>query len=229
MKLKTYTEFINESEVNEFISGTLLDIKKGPGDVWQLPISKRWAAIGPLGWRQAYKANRHGKKNAEMWSKTGTDRLGHSEKQMIKDDQLIYEGRAMGDCYQAAGRLIMEWSNPKSILVHGMVNGQGPLDGIRFGHAWVEKGNKVYDYSNGRELTMAKGKYYSIGDIKPKDNKYYKWRDSLKWMVDEGHWGPWEMSGATEPVMENLPDEADEIGQLRQEIRDSELIKIKNS
>jgi len=90
MKLKTYTEFINESEVNEFISGTLLDIKKGPGDVWQLPISKRWAAIGPLGWRQAYKANRHGKKNAEMWAKKGKDLLGNSESQLTKDDIKAY-------------------------------------------------------------------------------------------------------------------------------------------
>ena len=102
MKLKSYTEFIKEGQVNEFISGTLLDIKKGPGDVWQLPISKRWAAIGPLGWRQAYKANKHGKKNAEMWGKTGTDRFGRSEEQLIKDDQIAYESELM-ELKQAIG------------------------------------------------------------------------------------------------------------------------------
>jgi len=95
MKLQTYTEFVSEGEVNEFISGTLLDIKKGPGDVWQLPISKRWAAIGPLGWRQAYKANRHGEKNAQMWGKSGRDKFGNSEEQFIKDDQLAYEKKQL--------------------------------------------------------------------------------------------------------------------------------------
>ena len=67
---------------------------------------------------------------------------------MIKLKQILLEG--MGDCYQAAGRLIMSKMNGK--LVHGMVNGQGSLDGIRFGHAWVEVGSKVFDYSNIKKL-----------------------------------------------------------------------------
>lgn len=70
---------IDEGKLNEFIPGTLMDMGKHPGDIWQLIISKSWAAISPGGWRMSYKANKHGKKNAEMWAKTGKDRLGNDE------------------------------------------------------------------------------------------------------------------------------------------------------
>ena len=33
------------------------------------------------------------------------------------------------------------------------------------GHAWVEDGSTVYDYSNGREIKMNKSKYYNLGAI----------------------------------------------------------------
>ena len=102
----------------------------------------------------------------------------------------------MGDCYQAAGRLIMEYiSNGK--LVHGMVNGQGRLNGIRFGHAWVEVGGKVLDHSNGQKRSLPKEVYYALGRIKPSECKYYKYQDAAKLMASKGHWGPWEMSGDT--------------------------------
>mgnify|MGYP003658746031 CR=1 FL=1 len=72
---------------------------------------------------------------------------------MIKLKQILTEG--MGDCYQAAGRLIMEYIG-KGKLVHGMVNGQGSLEGIRFGHAWVEVGSKVLDHSNSKKKSIQK-------------------------------------------------------------------------
>ena len=77
-------------KLQEIIPGTLTDIRKKSGDVWQLIFSKRWAAVGPSGWRMAYKNNRHGKKNAEMWSKTGKDRIGNSENDLKKSDIELY-------------------------------------------------------------------------------------------------------------------------------------------
>ena len=44
-----------------------------------------------------------------------------------------------GDCYEAAGKYMMGscLRNPDCglILVHGEVSGQGPLEGITYGHA----------------------------------------------------------------------------------------------
>ena len=87
-------------KLQELIPGTLTDIRKDKGDVWQLVFSKRWAAIGPKGWRMAYKANRHGKKNAEMWAKKGKDLYGNSDAQMKKDDIKAY-GKEYKDLYDA--------------------------------------------------------------------------------------------------------------------------------
>ena len=65
---------------------------------------------------------------------------------MIKLKQILQEG--LGDCYQAGGRLIMNFFGDKEHkLVHGMVNGQGALEGIRFGHCWVESKDTVLDLS----------------------------------------------------------------------------------
>lgn len=47
-----------------------------------------------------------------------------------------------GDCYEAAGRLVSDAACAGQAqgytLVHGVVGGQGALEGRRFGHAWVE-------------------------------------------------------------------------------------------
>ena len=60
---------------------------------------------------------------------------------MIKLKQILLE--ALGDCYQAGGRLIMNFFGDKEHkLVHGMVSGQGQLEGVRFGHCWVEYKDK---------------------------------------------------------------------------------------
>ena len=75
-------------KLQEIIPGTIADITKGPGDVWQLVFSKRWAAVGPKGWRMAYKPNTKGKRNAEMWAKTGKDRYGNDERKLSRIDKI---------------------------------------------------------------------------------------------------------------------------------------------
>ena len=67
--------------INEIIPGTLTDLRKEPGDIWQLFFSKKWAAIGPLGFRMSYRNKRH----AEIWAKTGKDHLGNDEKELEQD------------------------------------------------------------------------------------------------------------------------------------------------
>ena len=76
---------IHEGKLDEFFPGTLMDMGKKAGDTWQLPLSKKWAAISPSGWRMSYSNHPKGKRNAEMWAKTGKDRFGNDEKRMAKD------------------------------------------------------------------------------------------------------------------------------------------------
>tara|TARA_R110001592_G_scaffold227273_1_gene483452 strand:+ start:2707 stop:3171 length:465 start_codon:yes stop_codon:yes gene_type:complete len=142
--------------------------------------------------------------------------------------EFLNEGRKqLGDCYPAGGRLIMEFFGDKHHkLVHGMVNGQGSLQGVRYGHCWVESKDTVMDHSNGKKLEIPTIVYYALGGIDKKECKYYTPEQAAKFMVDTGNWGPWEMSG--DPVMfEDIPDTEKEIGELKQRIPRSEVKKIK--
>ena len=54
-----------------------------------------------------------------------------------------------GDCYQANGNFIISQMNDKAFkLCHGVAI--LATDGRPFGHAWIEKGNLVMDFSNGK-------------------------------------------------------------------------------
>tara|TARA_Y100000034_G_scaffold134548_1_gene203272 strand:+ start:978 stop:1223 length:246 start_codon:yes stop_codon:yes gene_type:complete len=75
-------------KLQEIIPGTIMDMSKEPGDVWQLVFSKRWAAVGPRGYRVAYKANSQGKKHALKWAKTGKDHLGNDERRFQGIDKI---------------------------------------------------------------------------------------------------------------------------------------------
>jgi len=126
----------------------------------------------------------------------------------------------LGDCYEAAGKYIMDMCNDSgchSTLVHGEVAGQGPLAGVRYGHAWVEDGNTVIDKSNGRDLEMPKAIYYAIGQIASPDmSKWgtpegmqdpelfsggnlhkYTWEEAREKILEYGHWGPWDLKTST--------------------------------
>ena len=74
-----------------------------------------------------------------------------------------------GDCYDAAYKYVSNSSDKNLKIVHGMVDGQGAITGIRYDHAWVEDGDMVIDPSNGKSenpLIIPKIVYYSIGNIK---------------------------------------------------------------
>lgn len=109
-----------------------------------------------------------------------------------------------GDCYEAAFQHMMSDAMRSGIgnmatdlkLVHAEVAGQGPLDGIRYGHAFVLDGNTVIDKSNGRNLVMPASKYFMLGDIKKAPSKYfeYSWKEVQKKAVTTGHYGPWDLN-----------------------------------
>ena len=116
-------------------------------------------------------------------------------KHIIPYDLLL---EAKGDCYQAGGRLIMNFFGDKDHkLVHGMVSGQGALEGNRFGHCWVESRDTVLDHSNDKKLEIPKDVYYLMGRIDPAECHYYTPREAAKKMSNAEHWGPWDMTGLT--------------------------------
>jgi hypothetical protein len=142
----------------------------------------------------------------------------------------LNESAGLGDCYEAAGNLILPMFGDKHknyTLVHGMVNGQGQLQGIRYGHAWVEddSGN-VLDHSNRRKIKMDAKVYYAIGGIEKSNNIYYTQEEARKWILKSKHWGPWEMSGDPVSLTENIPGKKKEIGDAKKKLSRKELQTI---
>lgn len=105
---------------------------------------------------------------------------------------------AKGDCYEAAGRFMMDSCNSTDgctyLLVHGEVAGQGSLDGLTFGHAWVLDGDMVLDKSNGRDLKIPKVLYYALGGVEHIGNLHtYTWEEARERILRYKHWGPWDL------------------------------------
>ena len=88
--------------------------------------------------------------------------------------------------------------NKKLKMVHGEVTGQGSLDGVKYGHAWIEDGNTVIDVSNGKNIKMPKKVYYQLGHIKENGNIHtYKPEKFREKILQHEHWGPWDLRTST--------------------------------
>jgi hypothetical protein len=110
-------------------------------------------------------------------------------------------GKVKGDCYLVAGQIAMEIRSKKidykgtPYLVHAEVK-HSVIDGLRFGHAFIEDDENVYDFSNNREIVMPKQLYYYFGDINPKDKKKYRkytFKQAREKMVSTGNYGCWDI------------------------------------
>ena len=96
---------------------------------------------------------------------------------------------ATGTCYPDAYHYMRDHADKKLTLVHGLVSGQGHLEGIRYGHAWVLDGNKVIDPSIGR--TFPKSMYYKVGEITKKESTEYTFMEMVQEVSKSGTYGPW--------------------------------------
>ena len=117
----------------------------------------------------------------------------------VQDDDLFAKGGQLGDCYKAAGDFCMaapvEFVG-EPYLVHAEVRGQGRAEGIRFGHAWVEDDENVYDFSNGRQIIMPKVVYYALGDVQtqnPKKYQKYTFLEARAKMLKTKNYGSWDI------------------------------------
>ena len=104
----------------------------------------------------------------------------------------------VGDCFEAAYKTLYDVfrDHPEAKLVHAIVTGQGDIKGVQHGHAWVEIGDTVLDFSNGRSIEMPKQIYYAIGNVDPSNpNEYktYDFKEMADISMDQGTYGPWEL------------------------------------
>lgn len=119
---------------------------------------------------------------------------------------------ALGDCYEAAGKYILDKSHlymglnhdvggevsdaEGLVLVHAEVAGQGPMEGETFGHAFVWDTNTdvVIDRSNNRDIQLPKILYFALGAIEDIDNYYtYTPEEMMIHLIKSKHWGPWDL------------------------------------
>lgn len=94
---------------------------------------------------------------------------------------------ATGNCYEDAVHALMnqrDW-----LLVHGRPTLRRPPF-VEFGHAWLEKGDKVYDPSTG--YRGARAGYYMLGNIDHKNNLVYTFDEARQFLLASEHYGPWE-------------------------------------
>ena len=93
--------------------------------------------------------------------------------------------KKLGDCYEVHGEAIA-LNDESGLLCHGTV--WHSKSGWH-GHAWIERGEVVCDYSNGSINVLSKELYYALGYIK--DVKRYSADEARRMMLKTRHFGAW--------------------------------------
>lgn len=130
--------------------------------------------------------------------------------------------KGKGDCFEIAGLIALrdfqtvpkreKQDSPRSIaskglmpskekwmgtpyVVHAQVIGEGALEGIPYGHAWIEDDVFVYDFSNGRQIQKLNDDYYFRGKVSFEKPKYFKYtfEQARNKMLETGHFGSWDL------------------------------------
>ena len=105
----------------------------------------------------------------------------------------IPEENKNGDCFTVAWNAFYDNIAQKPLLVHGIVTGQGAIEGIKYNHAWIEIGDMVIDktiplFANG----FPKDAYYRMAradeSLMFKYNSEQVMNNALKFNT----YGPWE-------------------------------------
>ncbi len=100
----------------------------------------------------------------------------------------IPEENKHGNCYEVALNTFLR--NPrKYILVHGVVTGQGPLEGLQYCHAWVIDGDTVIDNTTPTKRIPV-DLYYYIGKIEI--TREYNASQVYRMLDKYGTYGPWD-------------------------------------
>ena len=79
-------------------------------------------------------------------------------------------------------------------LCHGVATGTGPIEGVRYGHAWLEFKGLAFDFTNDQHKPTAivpADQYRRVGRIT--DIHEYNAAQVREMICTHGTWGPWEL------------------------------------
>jgi hypothetical protein len=158
-------------------------------------ISRMTGNEGPLYDDQGNKTRKH--TSLLIWGNNPKKKQGGNI-----DSDLPDENKG-GDCYYVAGKAALNRARKMGdrefigtpYVVHAQVIGQGAIEGLPYGHAWVEDDVFVYDFSNGRSIVMPKEVYYMFGKVTTEEPLYYKYtfEQAVRKMAITGHYGGWDL------------------------------------
>jgi len=78
------------------------------------------------------------------------------------------------------------------ILVHAIIIGQGPIEGVEHGHAWIEDGDTVFDPAN--NIRLPKDEYYALARIQKAVK--YTFKELKRKVTEHRTWGAWDLGGS---------------------------------
>jgi phenylpropionate dioxygenase-like ring-hydroxylating dioxygenase large terminal subunit len=114
------------------------------------------------------------------------------------------ECTATGNCYEAGlttlMRLCSEGDESHYRLVHAEIIGQGPIDDLRHGHAFVVDvvRDVAYDESNGKNVCWPLPVYAAIARMHEVGNWHmYTLKEASLRALDTGEYGPWDLVTST--------------------------------
>jgi len=118
------------------------------------------------------------------------DKLSKKDIKKLKLFEAIPQENQGGDCYEQALHYFQR--DTGSTLVHGLVNGQGALEGILYNHAWCEKGSKIIDMTLPKDVqkSLDINLYYAIGGIQT--TYKYNRKEAMEKLNEYETYGPWE-------------------------------------
>jgi len=100
-----------------------------------------------------------------------------------------------GQCYKLAYQYFDKnrHRDPDMLLVHGLIKGQGPLEGKKIDHAWVESEGLVYDFTLPKDYQVLPIEvYYRLARLDVRDLIKYKSAQVYKMASQYGTYGPWD-------------------------------------
>ena len=137
------------------------------------------------------------------------DITGFIKEKYTGDNWQLLEVDDYGDCYEANGMIFRDIKSPTARLVHADITPRlGKMAGRTYGHAWIEDGDKLVDYTTGSSImdlikgfddvpeefagkVSSKSIFYGIAD--PKNIKKYDTKAFSDMIRKHKHWGPWEL------------------------------------